>query len=152
MICLFGGNGSEEGISMKEFTCFLRNVLIEFIDSIYIIYITGFDFKETKRSTLTDNTYVWDSPLKNPDMPHAKMEGIPLLNLSEHAAIRFWTRLTSLKKKMYERDDNDRMKRLLDCIDYNIPWMILTDKDGEIVTKKWERYCFLVYKEYGRES
>jgi hypothetical protein len=58
MICLFGGDGFEKGISMKEFTCFLRNVLIEFNDSIYIIYITGFDFKETKRSKLTDTTYL----------------------------------------------------------------------------------------------
>jgi hypothetical protein len=29
--------------------------------------------------------------------------------------------------------------------------MILIDKDGEIL-QKWERYCFLIYKEHGRES
>jgi hypothetical protein len=46
-------------------------------------------------------------------MPQAEMEGIPLLNLLEHDAIRFWTRLYSLKEKMYERDDNERLKRLL---------------------------------------
>jgi hypothetical protein len=121
MICLFGGDGFEKGISMEEFTCFLRNVLIEFNDNIYIIYITGFDFKETKESKLTYTIHCFNFSLKNRGMPQVEMEGIPLLSLLEHDATRFWTLFNSLKEKMYEREENDRLKRLLNSINYYIP-------------------------------
>jgi len=135
-IYLFGGDGHHiYDLSMKEFTCFLRNVLIEFSDNIYIIYIIGFDFfpdaEEAMRSNLTDTTYLSYCPWKTPDMPQAEMEGIPLLNLLQHDAIRFWTCLYSLKEKMYKRDDNERLKRVLQSIYYDRRWMILIDKDGE---------------------
>ena len=133
MICLFGGDGSVEGISMKDFTIFLRNVLIEFIADIHIIYILGFDFKESKKSKLTDATYVYYFPLPNPDIPKAEMEEMPLLNLSEHEAIRFWTHFSSLKETVSKRDDNAKLKRILNPINHHVPWMILIDKDGEII-------------------
>jgi len=133
MICLFGGDGSQKGISMKEFTFFLRNVLIEFIDDIHIIYINGFDFKETKISNLTDATYVGYCPLQNPDMLKVEMEEMPLSKLLEQEAIRFWTHFHSLKEMVSKRDDNAKLKSILDSIAYHIPWMILIDKDGEII-------------------
>jgi len=145
MICLFGGDGSAKGISMKEFTIFLRNVLIEFIADIHVIYIPGFDFKESK-SNLTDATYVLYSPLPNPDMPKAEMEEMPLLNLLEHEAIRFWTHFHSLKQEVSKRDDNAKLKKLFDSIGYHIPWMILIDKDGEIITENGQDMISLYSK------
>jgi hypothetical protein len=44
-------------------------------------------------------------PLKLPDISQVNMEGIPLLNLSEHEALRFWMCLSFLKKEIHEMAD-----------------------------------------------
>lgn len=51
--------------------------------------------------------------------------------------MRFWMRLSSLKKEIYEMDDCtmqlDGLKKLLDSFSRSNSWMTLLDKAGEIV-------------------
>lgn len=68
------------------------------------------------------------------------MEGMHILNLSEHEALRFWTRLSSLKKEICKMDDTliqlSGLKRLLNSFQKSESWMTLMDKDGEMVTSR----------------
>lgn len=154
MIYLFGGSASHEGLWMKGFKC-LRNALIEFSDNIHIIYIPTFSFENTQTLKLTDTISVLYCPLKEFGMLQAEMEGMPLLKLSAHDAIRFWTRFHLLKEEMDEEDVNGiqlgrmikeemdeedvngtqlgRMIKLLSSFDLSLPWMILIDKDEKMV-------------------
>jgi len=77
-------------------------------------------------------------PLKLPDISQVNMEGIPLLNLSEHEALRFWMCLSLLKKEIHEMDDRTMqlgwLEKLLGYFQRSNSWMELMDKDGEMVT------------------
>lgn len=125
---------------MMEFTCSIRTALRELSDTIYLIYIPSYGWKGKEKLTLTYGTSVYYSPLEKPKMPQAEMEGMHILNLSEHEALRFWTRLSSLKREICKMDDTliqlSGLKRLLNSFQKSESWMTLMDKDGEMVTSR----------------
>lgn len=76
-------------------------------------------------------------------MPQADMEGMSLLNLSEHEAMRFWMRLLYLKEQIKGLDNSDNqlceMKRLLHLFQFidegnENGWMTFMGEDGKMVT------------------
>lgn len=111
IICLYSGNETEARFSIT------RKVLKELRDSIHVIYIPQFGSRSKKTLWVTDNIYKDYYALENFEMPQAEMEGMSLLNLSEHEAMKFWMRLLHLKEEINGMEDSDNqlceMKRLL---------------------------------------
>lgn len=108
---------------------------------IHIIYIPNFDWEDEEQLLLTYTTCMQYRPLKKPHIPDmSNMEGIPLLILSEHETMRFWTRLSSLREEIYEMDNwttqLDGLEKLLDSFERSNSWLTLVDKDGEMVTDR----------------
>lgn len=134
MICLYNGN--------RELTYSIRNALIELRDSIHIIYIPRHGHKIRKMLKITNTIYKDYYSLEKPEVLQAGMEGMSLLNLSEHEAMRFWMRLLYLKEEIKGPDDNDsqlcEMKRLLHLFQFmdegNLNgWMTFMGEDGKMV-------------------
>jgi len=151
VVCLYGGNQSES--QMKAFTCLIRNAFIRLRDNIHFIYVPNLIFKAAEEKPVTDNLVFCHKPLELSTLPHADMEGMLLLNLSQHDAFRFWRRvifLTEELPEMYNRDtdteelpemynrDTDKLGallKLLQCWENENPWMILMDEEGNTITE-----------------
>jgi len=111
IICLYSGNEREARFSIT------RKVLKELRDSIHVIYIPQFGSRSKETLWVTDNIYKDYYALENFEMPQVEMEGMSLLNLSEHEAMKFWMRLLHLKEEINGMEGSDNqlceMKRLL---------------------------------------
>lgn len=100
LICLYSGNG-------KEVTCAITNALIESRDSIHIIYTPQLDIERTGTLKLTDNIHKDYYVLESSEMRPVEMEGLSVLNLSKHEAMKFWMRIFYFKKEINEMDNDD---------------------------------------------
>lgn len=134
IICLYNGN--------RELTYSIRNALIELRDSIHMIYIPRHGHKIRKMLKITNTIYKDYYSLEKPEVLQAGMEGMSLLNLSEHEAMRFWMRLLYLKEEIEGLDNSDsqlcEMKRLLHLFQFmdegnGNGWMTFMGEDGKMV-------------------
>jgi len=137
VVCLYGGSESEN--TMKEFTALIRNAFISVKDNIHIIYIPRFKLKAREFNQVTD-AITWSyQPLEMSTLAQAEMEGMLLLNPSQHDAFRFWQRIALLEKEMPEMHNRDTeqisvMKKIFQCWNNENPWMILMDEEGKTIT------------------
>lgn len=137
VVCLYGGRESEN--TMKEFTASIRNAFISVKDNIHIIYIPCF-MKAQEESEVTD-TITWSYPaLEMSTLAQAEMEGMLLLNPSQHDAFRFWRRIALLEEEMLEMYNSDTeqisaLKKIFQCWNNENPWMILMDGEGKTITE-----------------
>jgi len=138
VVCLYGGSESEN--TMKEFTALIRNAFISVKDNIHIIYIPRFKLKAEENKKVTDNISWFYQPLEMSTLAQAEMEGMLLLNPSQHDAFRFWRRMALLEKEMPEMHNRDTeqislMKKIFQCWNNEDPWMILMDEEGKTITE-----------------
>lgn len=133
----------------SEMAGFIRNALIELRDNIHVIYIPQFKSSCCSRASFTSNIVTEEFFLR--EIPQIEMQEMSVLNLSEHQAMAFWARISSLKECINEMDANDKhldgIKNLLDFIDQGYSWMTrkfyessgyswlgIMDEDGKLVT------------------
>lgn len=140
MICLYTSSESSEA----RVTRFIRNVMMELRDNIHMIYLPHFNWKGKSTVDFTRTLFALHITWKEPQVP--PIEGMSMLSLCEHEAMRFWARIYSLKECINGMDDNDKhldgIKELLYFIDQEyslnsgINSMVLgiMDEDGNLVT------------------
>jgi len=140
MICLYTSDN-------REFTNSINNVLMEWSDSIYIIYIPIFEFQGGSQ------------PLHFP-CKLSEMQGMSLLNLSEHEVMRFWARISSAIELIDDKDEE--LNKIYSLLDFIYPrkkdsesekeesylWMVIMDEDGNLITKKGKEIVELLWEEH----
>lgn len=144
MICFYTSEAGVAGL--------IRNALIELRDNIHVIYIPLFKISSWRGpASFTSKIRTVEFLLEKPEIPQIEMQEMSVLNLSEHQAMAFWARISSLKECINEMDANDKhldgIKNLLDFIDQGYSWMTrkfyessgyswlgIMDEDGKLIT------------------
>lgn len=142
----------------REFTNSIKNGLMEWSDSIYIIYIPKFEFRwqEIQRFSFTRDIDRYYLPWKSREMLPAEMPGMSVLNLSEHDVMRFWSRISLLKEAMDKiQDEDEEPSKIYSLLDFIYPrpwersnlWMVIMDEDGNLITEQGEQIVKLLCEE-----
>lgn len=136
MICLYTSDST-------EFTNSINNVLMEWSDSIYIICIPKFQFQRSQALH-----FPWKL---------SEMQGMSLLNLSEHEVMRFWARISSFKEVRVKKDDKDEeLNNIYSLLNFiylrkaweSYLWMVIMDEDGNLITEKGKEMVELLCEEH----
>lgn len=115
----------------------IKKAMKDVMDEIHFIYVPHYQEKVKKELTVTDSTKIPYFPMvedyKKPKLQH-------LLSLEHWTAMRFWMRVSDLRKEIEGMDENGErfleLKILLDSMYVTRLSMAVIDRDGEVLTTK----------------
>lgn len=109
----------------------IKKAMKDVMDEIHFIYVPHYQEKVKKELTVTDSTKIPYFPMvedyKKPKLQH-------LLSLEHWTAMRFWMRVSDLRKENGEKFLE--LKILLDSMCVTRLSMAVIDRDGEVLTSK----------------
>lgn len=140
-------------LCIGDCTTSMKSMLGEWNDNIYTIYIPpNFHALDRGRETVyfTHGRSEVYTPLQHPTaVTQVEMEGMCSLSLSEHEAIRFWARFHSLLGTRIFDD----LGKLPDFTWRRfVPFMIIMDEDGNLITTQGEKIIKLLSEEHSHDK